>query len=377
MDADRFDSVAKTLAAPRSRRTMLRAAAGVIAGLATARFAPMRAQAADPVPPIPAPSLTPWPPCSGAISHYCVAEFTADGVDQLSSPTPEYQVFVYGTGSLVGATVADRLEFLLYRTDGDLQLKQTDLDTQIVLKLHAGQLEPVSTHMRGVAMSMRKTGDGVSGWDLEYRGRPSIQPGYYDASGLEHSQFTWFTFQSLSLCRNSSMLGGWSGYEGYMASANVSGSSPPSWINQGWHVNLMSPHLAEDGSVLHGSYAAWMTAGTVQRMGLTIEQAIAGGMTVTRRDGGLVSDVPASISERDGGLFIEIPDLTFSSPTIVLQGPGGGGGSGQGPGPSESCAKGRSFKNGRCVKKKTGKGKGKGKGQGSGKGKSKAKRRMH
>ena len=191
MDANHFDRLAKVLSTARTRRAALRGAVGLVGGVVTARTTPLRARAAAPAPPIPPPSLDPWPACSETQSHYCVAAFSVDGVDQLTNDSDYFPVVV-GTASQQGLAVADRLEWHIYPRAGELQ--SSDLNKAIVLRIRSGQLEPVMTVMRSTAVRMRTSGDASSGFEVEVRGRPAPVPSCNE--GLCENQadmmFYWF-----------------------------------------------------------------------------------------------------------------------------------------------------------------------------------------
>jgi hypothetical protein len=135
------------------------------------------------------------------------------------------------------------------------------------------------------------------------------------------------------------------GFEGYLAGSNINAMGTPNWNGSGWGIHVASPHRMLDGSVTHGSFLAWVSPTSLQRLGLTPEQATAGELTVTRIDNGVISPVTALLSIVDGGALIELPDLTFSSPTISIRRRGGSA-------CASKCKRGRVCKNGRCVKKK-------------------------
>jgi hypothetical protein len=348
MDADHFDRLTKFLSTATTRRAALRAAAGLFGGLATAGLGRGRGQAAGPAPPIPPPSLDPWPACSEARTHYCVAAFSVDGVNQLVDD-PDYTPLVSGTNTLTNGTT-DRLNWDVWPRNGELQA--ADLSKEIVLRIRAGRLEPVFTAMRVTGVRLQASGDATSGWEIEVRGRPAPVPGCNtDPLSCEQATTMAVTFQGESLHRTNPTLNGLNGFEGYLAGSNLNGFGSPRWQGDAWHITLHSPHLMPDGSITHGSYRAWMTPGTLQRLKLTTQEALAGGLAITRIDGGVESAVNAAITALDGGVLIDIPDLTFSSPTIAIGKRGGGK-------CAKRCRKGRVCKKGRCVKKK-GKGNGK------------------
>lgn len=101
-------------------------------------------------------------------------------------------------------------------------------------------------------------------------------------------------------------------------SANIMGQ--PVWQAGTWSINLWAPHFAAPGStpdgLTHGNYSAWISPQNVQAMGLTLDQAAAGEIAVTRTDDGVTTPVAATVEQREGGVYIDIPDLTFSSPTL-------------------------------------------------------------
>ena len=337
-----LDSVARWLAGHGTRREMLRASAGAAVTLAaTARIAP--AVAAEAPPPIPSGSLDPWPVCSETRRFYCIESCTVDGVDQLAAAQPDFVPTVMATRDSVTAGEAERIEWWMFPALGDLQAD--DLDREVRLRFRSGLLEPVITYMQAADFSMDVSGSASTGWIIDVQGKPAVVPGTYELGSLEQADLIFVMFQGLARHRNSPQLPGWGGFEGFMAVDGVWSFSAPRWRGDGWNVLLESFHLLPDGMVNHGSYRAWISPPALERLTLTPGQAVGGALLISRIDNGVDSTVAATLSELHGGVVIDIPDLTFSSPTIAIHKRGKGG-------CAKKCRKGRRCKNGRCVKKK-------------------------
>ena len=339
----RLDSVARWLANAGTRRNVVRAGAGVAVTLAGIARTPSRAEAEAP-PPIPNSSLDPWPVCSETQHFYCVEAFTADGIDQLTAGEPAYTAWVAADREYVdGGVEADRLQWQVYPKSGELDLD--DLQREVHLRVQSGLLEPVASFLRAGRVSMNVGGSAASGWNVEIVGKPGVVPGVNDINNHEQADELYVWFQGSALHRTARSLSGWGGFEGYMAADGIQGFSAPSWRGDGWNVHLESVHLLPDGKVNHGSYRAWVAPPALQRLGVTPAQAISGALLIARIDNGVESTVAAELSESDGGVLIEIPDLTFSSPTISIRKAGKGG-------CATKCRKGRVCRNGRCKKKR-------------------------
>ncbi|MBL8127016.1 MAG: hypothetical protein JNM64_05220 [Chloroflexia bacterium] len=250
---------------------------------------------------------------------------------------------VMGTRDSVTAGAAERIEWWALPAAGEFQL--ADLQREMRLRFRTGRLEPVITYMQASDFSMDVSGSAANGWLIDVRGKPAVVPGAFDIDNMVRADLLFFQFQGLARHRTSPILAGWGGFEGYMAVDSVFGFSAPRWRGDGWNVFLESFHLLPDGTVNHGSYRAWVAPAALQRLDLTTAQAISGALLVSRIDDGRESAVAAVLSAHDGGVLIDIPDLTFSSPTIVIRKRGKSG-------CSQKCRKGRTCKNGRCVKKK-------------------------
>lgn len=356
MDAKRFDQLAKTFATAISplgsrsnRRTALRVGTGVLVGVTTSSFVRGQVRAAESSPGLPPESRDPWPACSDTESYdsYCIAEFSVDGVDQLATNPPRYEAIVHGSTSRPNDISPDRLEWRVHRRnleDWDGSLTQAELSKEVHLRFRSGQLNPVVAFSRGVGVEMRVTGSDAEGWEAEFRGHPGISPTSQPSDPEQATFISLVYLAGMALIPSSPFIGDWEGYEGYMAStAKTFGT--PQWVGDGWQVYLESPHFMPDGSVTHGSYNAWMTAGTLQRLGLTVDQAVNGGLTVTQTEDGVTSPAQAEIFELDGGVYFRIPDITFSQQIISIRGRGRGK-------CARKCRKGRVCRKGRCVKKK-------------------------
>lgn len=356
MQAERFDRVVHALSLMISRRQGVAALLGGLASALPALDMEAKRRSLDAVasapPPLPPPSLDAWPACSPEREHYCVEVFTLGGVDHLiesSDPNPEYLALVHGTGS-PESSVADRLEWHIYRRPQNLQVD--DLDKEIVLRIRSGLLEPVATIIWATDCRMSVTGDAASGWIVEIRGRPTTIP-TTDEGGLggEQATFEFIDFLGSGIHRDSPHRSVWGDFEGYAVGTNIHAISPPHWRSPelergiGWDMVIGSTHLRLDGSLTHGAYRAWLAPGALQRLAITPEQAVAGDLLVTRTDDGVGSPVTATLSVLDAGVLIEIPDLTFSTPTISMLRRRGGA-------CATKCKRGRICKNGRCVKKK-------------------------
>ncbi|MFN8675815.1 MAG: hypothetical protein U0Z70_05515 [Thermomicrobiales bacterium] len=337
----RVDTLARTLAGG-SRRDLLRAGVGAaLAGILAAR-SPEAAFAA--LPPIPDASNDYWPVCSDPAQHYCVEAFTANGVDLLHGSSPPYQGLVVATRDVVTPGPADRLQWSVLGAQD--RMTPDDAGTEFRFVVRCGRLEPTVTFMRATGAELWKSGEATSGWRLEVRGRPSIMPHGNDPLGGGVATTLWTEFDGMSLHRQAPTLSMWEGFEGYMSTSGAHSYSPPYRRGDGWFIVLRGYHFWPDGVTLNqGSYQAWVSPQSLQTLGLTVRQAVAGGLAVSRIDDGVESVINAVIAADAGGVKIEIPDLTFSSPTIAIRKRGKGG-------CAKKCRKGRTCKNGRCVKKK-------------------------
>lgn len=336
-----IDDFARGIAGSGSRRSVLRAFAGLTVGTAMAERG-MHSAAAETPPPIPDSSMDRWPVCSDTRRFYCVDSFSADGIDQLSTQNPEFEPWVLADRGIVdGGVVADRLQWSVFPVNGNLQM--SDLVRDFQLGIRAGRLEPFTAFMRGENFEMTVTGAATTGWYVELHGKPAVS--FLVPSGGHEPTDLQVTFQGVGFHRTESNLTGWGGFEGYVAASGIDAYSPPRWRGDGWQMDLWSFHFRPDGSVNHGSYRAWMSLKSLRLMKLSLSEALRGALTVTRIDDGVESAVAAVLSELDGGVLIDIPDLTFSSPTISIRKRGKGG-------CVKKCRKGRVCKNGRCKKKK-------------------------
>ena len=323
------------------RRSVLRAVAGLAVGTAIAERG-QRSAAAEAPPLIPDSSMYRWPACTDARRFYCVDSFSVDGVDQLIGQDPEFEPWVLADrGPVDGGVVADRLQWSVFPVNGNLQMSDLARDFQIGVR--AGLLEPFTAFMRGEGFEMEVTGNSTTGWYVGLHGKPAVD--FLVPSGEQEPTELQVVFQGMGYHRTESNLSMWGRFEGYVASNSIHGYSPPRWQGNGWHMGLQSFHFLPDGSVNHGSYRAWMSPQSLRLMKLSIAEALQGALAVSRVDDGVESAVTAVISETGGGVLIDIPDLTFSSPTISIRKRGKGG-------CAKKCRKGRVCKNGRCKKKK-------------------------
>lgn len=337
-----IDALARTLAGGGSRRDLLRAGTSVVLGGAAASRTPGIAGAAPP--PIPDASGDSWPVCSNPGQHYCVEAFTANGIDLLTEPSPPYQGFVLAGRNDATPGPAHQLYWSVWGERD--RLTSADAATEFRIVVRCGRLEPTATFMWATNAELRKTGDDESGWRIEVRGRPSIMPLGDDPLAGGEATTLWTGFEGYSLHRQAPELSIWDGFEGYMSVGGAHSWSPPYRRGDGWFVSLKGYHFWPDGVTLNqGSYKAWVSPQSLQTLGLTAQQAASGGLTVSRIDDGVESAISASISSDAGGVLIDIPDLTFSSPTIAIRKRGKGG-------CAKKCKKGRVCKNGRCKKKR-------------------------
>ena len=336
----RLDSVARWLAGAESRRAVIRAGAGLaLGGLIPARM-PELAGAAPP--PVPAASNDNWPICSDPDQHYCVETFTADGVDLLTDAT-RYQWMFVADRDVVSPGPATRMGWDVIG-DRD-RMTVADAETKFRFVVRCGRLEPTATFMRATRGVLRKTGDAANGWRLEIVGQPSVTPGGDNPLGTGQATGLMTDFSGSSLHRKAATLSMWEGFEGFISVSGAASYSPPYRRGDGWYVGLRGYHLWPDGVTLNqGSYQAWVSPQSLQTLGLTVEQAVAGGLTVARIDDGVESSIRATLAADAGGVLIEIPDLTFSSPTIAIRKAGKRG-------CATKCRKGRVCRNGHCKKK--------------------------
>jgi hypothetical protein len=343
MTEPRIDSLARWLAGAGTRRTVLRAAIRAGGALAANRWQVLQVAAEAP-PPIPKASLEGWPVCSESRRFYCVESLAVDGVDQLAMQEPEFVPWVTGDrGAVDGGVTADRLQWGARRANNDLETE--DLSREIHLRFRSGLLEPVAGFLRAADVEMAVDGDASTGWRVDVRGRPAVVPGFLGPVPTQQADVIYVWFSGMAEHRTSRALSGWGGYEGSVAAAGIHGYSAPNWRGSGWNVFLQSAHLLPGGEINHGSYRAWISAASLRRLELTASQAASGDLVITRIDNGVEAPVAASLSVVKSGVLVDIPDLTFSSPTIVMQRRGKGG-------CAKKCRKGRFCKNGRCVKKK-------------------------
>jgi hypothetical protein len=266
-----------------------------------------------------------------------------DGVNQLI-PDSEFAPRVVGDrGAVDGGIVADRLQWGVLRANSVLQ--PDDLPREMHLRFRSGLLEPVAALLQAADADMTVGGSAESGWLVDVRGRPTIVPGFLGPTPTEQADVVYVYFSGMAEHRTSRALPGWGGFEGHVAVAGANSSSAPNWRGSGWNIFLQSAHLLPDGQINHGSYRAWIAPASLQRLELTAAQAVSGELVITRIDNGVELVVAATLAVVNSGVLVDIPELTFSSPTISMRRRGKGS-------CAKKCRKGRTCKNGRCVKKK-------------------------
>jgi hypothetical protein len=357
MDAEHIDRLARVMATGGNRRALLSTAAGLVGAAVGTRLGLHGMAAAGlPAPPT---GFTDWTVCPDAQSHYCIAAFSANGVDQLTVANPDFlpQVSSAPNFGSSGPAVAMFWSVNTFGSGIGGQLTEEDLGANLVLRVRSGLLRPHVSFGFGKLIRITTRGDAASGWEFEVRGQPGLRalsatPGPVPA---ERASSTQVAFNG-NVYDRSSTLAQHLAFEGYWNSTAGTVSSPSfNRDRQGWQVTLANSHFMPDGvSLFHGYYSAWIAPGALAAIGLTADEAVAGGLEVTRADGAVVAPVAATLLALDGGAFIEIPDLTFSSPTILMARRGQRG-------CTPRCRKGRVCKQGRCVaKRKKGKGKRKG-----------------
>lgn len=352
MTEPRIDRVARWVAGTGTRRTVLRASAALVSTIAVGRQAPGFDVAAAEGPPPPPSEREYWPACSDERRHYCVAELRVDGVDQLNTTNPTYSLSAFRLRTSEGPedTSTMRPLWILNRLEGGQErgLQDQDLGVEVELRLKLGQLHPILVIQTSGIASIQVSGNDADGWELVSRGVPAL---FSFPGDDEQSDSAWATYWGEGYQR-AEWPAEFDSFRGTISASAISGY--PTWEEGAWRVGLSAPHFLPDGSVRHGSYSAWVSPQTLTDLHLTLEEALSGGLSVTREDGGVTSSVNASLTARDGGVYIEIPDLTFSTPTIVMKKRA------QPPAPDATstgkcdpkCRKGRVCKNGRCKKKK-------------------------
>lgn len=336
-----IDDLARVMVSRSSRRSVFRAVAGLAIATAIGQRE-LSSAAAESPPPIPESSMDRWPVCSDSRRFYCVESLSVDGVDQLSAQHPEFEPWVLADRGIVdGGVVANRLQWSVFPVNGNLQM--SDLAREFHIGIRAGLLEPFAAFMRSEGFMMAVTGNATTGWHVDVQGKPAV--GFLVPSGGQEPTELQVSFQGMGEHRTASNVAMWNRFEGYVAANSIHGFSPPRWQGDGWKMDLESFHFRPDGSVNHGSYRAWISPASLRLMKLTPANALQGALAVTRIDEGVESALSAVLSETNGGVLIDIPDLTFSSPTISIRKRGKGG-------CAKKCRKGRVCKNGRCKKKK-------------------------
>lgn len=337
MTKPRIDRLSRWLAGAGSRRNVLRATLGAAGALAAAgmRIAPASAESP---PPIPNSSPEPWPVCSETRRFYCVESFSVDGVDYLGAVQPDYELRVTAINNSGESGEADRVFWFVLATS-----QPEDRQLEMHLRLRTGLLEPVLTFAHASEFSMEVMGGTGTGWLMDAQGKPGFVVSQLNPQNFDQAAALSHVLTGTSIHRTYS--DGWGGFEGYVQVDGIRSYGPPVWQRDGWQIGLNSVHLLPDGSVNHGSYRAWISPRSMQKLQLTPGQAVSGELRVSRTDDGLESPVGAVLTEQRGGVLVEIPDLTFSSPTISMRRRSNGG-------CAMKCRRGRVCKNGRCKKKK-------------------------
>jgi len=194
------------------------------------------------------------------------------------------------------------------------------LDKEMVVGICSGRLklESGSFGARGSAVSL--TGNADAGWEITTPVRPAVRQVMAHDPAAEQGDEAWVVCMGMLRAKHTGP--GVVSAEGFYQWTNASSWSTPWWKDDAWQIDLWSPHYAAPGTsedgLTHGTYSCWMTGQCIQDLGLTLQQALSGQLTVTRIDNGVTSPVTATLVERDGGVFIDIPDLTFSSPTLRI-----------------------------------------------------------
>jgi hypothetical protein len=219
----------------------------------------------------------------------------------------------------------------------------SDLVREFHIGIRVGLLEPFAAFIRSEDFAMAVTGNAASGWHVDVQGKPAV--GFLVPSGGQEPTELQVSLQGMAEHRTATNVAMWNRFEGYVAANSVHAFSPPRWQGDGWRMDLESFHSLPDGSLNHGSYRAWISPASLSLMKLTPANAVQGALAVTRIDMGVESAVSAVLSETNSGVLIDIPDLTFSSPTISIRRRGKSD-------CAKKCGKGRTCKNGRCKKKK-------------------------
>ncbi len=350
MAVQRIDRVARWMAETGTRRTMLRTGAGLVSTIAVGAHVHGYASAEGPPPP--PPEREAWPACSDERQHYCIVDLLVAGVDQLNSPNPGYRLsaFRLRTGDGPEDPLTMRPIWYLNRlvNGNERDLEDQDLDVEIELRLRLGQLHPVLVTQTSGISYIQVSGNDADGWEVASLGSPAL---FSYPGEDEQAEDAWVVFQGEGYQR-SEWPAEFEPFKGMIAASAF--ADYPIWEDGSWKVRLYAPHLLPDGSVRHGSYSAWILPQTLTDLHLSLDEALTGGLTVTREDGGVTSPLDASLTARDGGVYIEIPDLTFSTPAIVMRKRANPAApEAPSPGTCEPrCRKGRVCKSGRCKKKK-------------------------
>jgi hypothetical protein len=371
MQSDEFDRITHTLGTMGTRRGLLRTA-GMLGALlgGAGRWLPSRAAAAAPPPP--ASLRETWPVCSEERAHYCVDTFHVAGEDQLAGPSPAYQAYVFGVNEVLAsnpdnpdAIPATHIYWVL--DAAGLNLAEDDLTREIVLRVRVGTLKPFYTAAYARGLRLQVDGSAATGWTVDIRGRPALET-LPDPPPADQEQATIvrvvFSGEAYTRADFPADFIPYEGYVGFEA-----GHALPEWIDDAWQIRMSSQHFMPDGSLRRASYTAWLAPANLERLELTLEEALAGRVEIRRRDDDKESDVAVTLRALDGGLLIEFPEITFSAPTFIIRSRPRG----TSPGPTRDacpkrCGKGRVCRHGRCVRKdprgRQHKGKGKRKGKG-------------
>jgi hypothetical protein len=313
LDVTRFDTVARALGQQISRRGALRTGSGVLAAALVGGAARTQTVLAAPDPPPPPYNGTPgteWPVCSEERPDYCIARFEVGSVNQLNTPAPEFQAQAMSMLIGPGSTEVNRVDF---KVD---PLTNADAGREVLLAIRTGRLKLTNGAIWGRGGFVAVSGNDEDGWEATITGRVALVQlgGPPDPEQATHAK-SGFSGILHDLRRENP--GYW---DGQYVTNNAMSATSPMWVDGGWVVNLWAPHYAVPGTtpdgLTHGSYSAWMSPQNVQAMDLTVEQALAGQLAVTRTDAGVTAPVAAAVTQRAGGVFIDIPDLTFSEPTL-------------------------------------------------------------
>jgi len=305
LDVTGFDSFTQAFGSHISRRGALRTGSGVLAGLLAGGTLERRTAHAAPVP-VPPPGVE-WPVCSAERPDYCISRFEVDGIDRLADPL-DVRPFVGGQSTWFGGSV----DWNLFGN----RISAALTDKDIVLGIRTGRLKPSMGIAAAHGTTVTVSGDDATGWEVTIPARV-MRRAVPDPANHEQAVAIYPT------C-NGRFFDYRQGYgnpnDGMFMWTDAFAVDGPFWRDGGWDIRLSAPHFAPpdtspDG-LNHGSYACWMTPQALQMLDLTVPQALAGQLTITRTDNGVLTPIATSLTERAGGVLIDIPDLTYSSPTL-------------------------------------------------------------